>query len=304
MPISKNVLVLGNCQARPVATYLQEMTGEDFHYTPLIAHLSNVDYENDDLQLLDTADLILSQPIADSFKAPHLATSLLKSRYANKVITWPNLFFIGQTPDIVTLRDNSGKVVVGPLESYQSAGVVNCWKQGMTVDQTVQHLQNELPFSAEMLENAIKVSLSNLIARESDLDVHISDFIQSKAESERLFFTFNHPTSRLLIELCERLTRICDLHVIKRQIGEFGGEPLGRLTAPTTTALANLLGLKFPYTNACKGIEISIENDNLVKGKSVIYSFHDFVKTSYMALEHQLTNDQSLSSTPPFEGLQ
>lgn len=304
MPTFKQIIVLGNCQARPVATYLNEMTGGVSQYTPLIAHLSNSEQEADDFRILDAADLILTQPIEDTFKASHLATSLLKMRYPNNVITWPNLFFIGQTPDIISLRDELGKVINGPLESYQSAGVVNCWQNGMNADQAIEFLRNELPFPADVLKKAIVLSWENLSTRESQLDVRITDFIESRIERERLFFTFNHPSSRLLIEISERLCRVCDVPVIKPLISEFFEEPLGRLTAPTTKCLADLLGFKFPYTDACKGIEIKFEKKFIVNGNRKIYSFNDFVHSTYMALDHQLKKDQPVSSTPFFAGLQ
>lgn len=298
-----NVIVLGNCQSHPVSSFLWEMCGGDSKFTPLIAHLSSPDQEKDDIALLNSADLILTQPISDNYKASHLATSRLKALYPDLVCTWPNLYFSGQTPDIIALKDCNGSMVTGPLDVYHSAGVTRCWQNDLSVKQTTDYLERELPITETELKSCIEQSMQTLVNREQSLDIKITDFIEEKLQCERLFFTYNHPSSRLIIEVCERISTFCQFPVKKTLISGFWNEPLGRFIGPTSRPLAEMLGLSFPYTNACKGVELKIVNDELVLGASKIYSFEEFVQSSFDALNLQLRSDHPVSSAPPLSGM-
>ena len=294
------IVVVGNCQVRPVVTILSELCSKNTQFEYVVAHLSSSATEICDLQYLSEADLIFTQPIDDAYSAGHLSTSRLKKSYADKVITWPNIFYSGQCPDLMTVTNSNGSVVKGPLETYQLAGVLSAWKQRQSVREAVTHLNNNLPQNEATLTLGNTTSMQALIQRETSTDVKITDFIESQFSLQQLFFTFNHPTLTVLIELCERMLNHCDVDIRKRVVAQFWEEPLGRLTYPMTTPIAEFLGVKFPFTNACRGVSLDITNETVNLGQTKLYSFEEFIAESFRAYDAQLTKDSILRCTPQY----
>lgn len=294
------IVIVGNCQVRPLVTILGAMCSEGTRFEYLVAHLSDSCSVSQDNLHLSEADLIFTQPIDDAYKAEHLSTTKLKTNYGKKVVVWPNIFFSGQCPDLVTVTDQQGTVIKGPLETYQLSGVLSTWKQGFSTDQAVKFLRNNLPHDEHALAIGIKNSLQALKQRELSTDINISDFLESEFIFHRLFFTFNHPTLTVMIELCQRLLRFCDLQIEKRVIAQFWEEPLGRLTYPMTAPIAEFLKIKFDFTDACRGVNLEITDKNVKLGQSRLYSFEEFVSESFKAYDAQLSIDSTLRCTPQY----
>lgn len=295
-----NIVVVGNCQARPVATLLREMSHSISTVDSIIVHLSGDDTREADEVLLENADLILTQPVDDGYRAAHLTTSRLISQFSERVFTWPNIFFTGQCPDLVTLTRHDGAVVKGPLETYHSAAVLKAWLMGKTVNETVAYVRTELPWGEAELQDSIDVSMQTLREREQGLSVSISDFIESNLQRQRLFFTFNHPSLYVLIELCRRLCIQSGITLDKPVIGDYWEEPLGRITYPVTEPMANFLGTTFPVANSCKGVAFRVEDRKPVTGHPVIYSYSEFVSASFSAFDLQLERESVPRCTPRY----
>jgi len=295
-----NIVVIGNCQVRPLVTILSEMCRRDIQFDYIVAHLSNSESEQSDGSRLLEADLIITQPIDDNYKAKHLSTSRLRALHGEKVVAWPNVFYTGHCPDLLTATDQSGTVIRGPLETYQLSGVMSAWKNGLSAENAFHFLQNNLPHDDEILQTSMTTSLLALKQREVQTDITISDFLESELTTQRLFFTFNHPTANVLIELAERILDYCDIRIEKRVIAEFWEEPLGRLTYPMSAPMAEYLNLDFPTTDACRGVEVSITESKVTTGKSRLYSFIEFIDESYKAYDAQLNSDSNLRCTPQY----
>jgi len=233
------------------------------------------------LHKLQNADLILTQPIADTYKASHLSTTHLRALYGEKVVAWPNVFYSGQCPDLLSATDSSGALIKGPLETYQLSGVMSAWRKGLSAEKAIHYLKNNLPHDEKLLLTSMSTSLQALKQREAQTDIIISDFLVSEFTTQRIFFTFNHPTANVLIELAERILNYSEINIEKRLIAQFWEEPLGRLTYPVTAPVADFLDLNFNTTDACRGVEINIVEGNVTTGKSRLYSFSELIEETH-----------------------
>src|SRR5947208_11955161 len=94
------VTVIANCQARPVADYLR-LLGRDVEIVDIvITHLAK---ETDVSRLEQAAaksDFIFAQLVQPNYPVSVVRSAVLKERYGDRVVLWPNLFFKGQCPDL------------------------------------------------------------------------------------------------------------------------------------------------------------------------------------------------------------
>jgi hypothetical protein len=74
-------------------------------------------------------------------------------------------------------------------------------------------------------------SILELKKKEDDCDVRISDVIEDRYQSHRLFFTFNHPAILLLDVLTARLAQALGMSYRAEALPD--REPLGRIIVPS-----------------------------------------------------------------------
>ena len=226
---AKRVVVLGNCQSRPLASMLAR-TSLDIEITAtIVVHLTDDSHEGQYQEALADADVILSQRVADNYPCKFVRTSELQSKYGCRVISWPNLYWRGYNPELTYLRRPNGQTVKGPLGDYHIETVRNAWEEGHSVDASVA-LLGDIDFNRSMYSEVPLLSLDSLEQREQECDVHISDVIRELMWTRRLFHTFNHPTSHLLSHLATVIVRRCFDARTRVQGGD--SEPLGKYRVP------------------------------------------------------------------------
>ncbi len=81
--------------------------------------------------------------------------------------------------------------------------------------------------------------------------------IEESWRSERLFFTFNHPTSKLLIAIASRLLGAAGLAIVHIPNLKATGEPLARIVPPMLPSVARSLSLTFPWSTSAHGIALN-----------------------------------------------
>jgi len=224
------IVVIGNCQARPVASILQK-TGEFEILDTIILHLASNSEALKHNHIIETADFIITQNTADNFAVDHLRSSALKDAFGEKVIIWPNIFYAGQQPFIRYFTVNGIGRLFGPLEAMHDLRIFWDWWE-KTYGASIRPEISDHEFSSVMKAN----SLSELKHREQACDVSISDVIEEHGENEKLFFTFNHPRLRLLNEVCRRI--LSNIGTNKSVIHENldDKEPLSRFIVPSAWA--------------------------------------------------------------------
>ena len=91
-------VVVANCQARPISWLLPQMHPALQMLEPVVVHLAQDSDAAEHAVRFDQSDVIFAQRTSPNFKPQHLTTDKLRSVYGDKVITWPNIFYLGQQP--------------------------------------------------------------------------------------------------------------------------------------------------------------------------------------------------------------
>lgn len=71
----RKLLVIGNCQARPLSKML-ESTGYFDCLEPIILHLAKSSQYKEHLAQIEAADIVLAQNTADNFAVTHLRSKV------------------------------------------------------------------------------------------------------------------------------------------------------------------------------------------------------------------------------------
>lgn len=290
----------GNCQSRPVTTLLASACPEDDILAPVVTQLQTADDKDSDYQRFEEADVVFAQWVSDTYHVEHLATSTLKSEFGEKIITWPNAFFIGQNPDVVCIATASAPRIIGPLDTYHIRSVYKAWLNNISEEDCLASLVDDSS-SHESIADIIQFSLNELKKREAILDVSISDFIEAHWLEMKLFHVFNHPTNALLVEIVNRLCRFAEMKNTVPLLPEFWPEHLDRVIAPGIPSVNHNIDFDFNTSTSSKGFELNYTNESPVGLGSVkIHSLESLVKEFYRAYDDQLIRGEDYTFTPRY----
>lgn len=271
------VVVAGNCQARPLSQLLTRLNPHISITATPIVHLLKAEDEVKYRPELDEANIIITQLIADNYPCEFIRTSKLTSLYGDKVKTILNLYFTGYTPDLVYLRHPQAGTLRGPIGEYHNRTILTGWMLGVSEAQVVSWL-NDPFYNAQEYAAESSRSISELNAREKSVDVPIVDYIEANLQTQRLFFTFNHPSAPLLMEYA---TRISDVML--------GRKPKALPLSNVRELLDQLiprsppgLGLNREFNSQTKGQEVlSISGAQIELGKEKHYTDEELVALFY-----------------------
>ena len=297
-----HIAVVANCQARPIGTLIKALVPATNEPSTIVVHLAKTDGMEDDYVLLDKADLIFAQFVTDQYSAGHLATSRLKTRYGARVISWPNIFFRGQTADLAyasatRAEEPAGKRLLSPLREYHHRGIFNAWQAGMSVGESLAFLAEcPVAFQEDVLAIAER-SIEELRKREASLDVSISDLIADEWRRRRLFFTFNHPSAYLLSEMARRLLLHAGVEVTR--ITSPGREPLDLVIPPVFERDAKILGSALGSSTTSRGAELLIDGGKVQQGATRFYTHSELIEASFRAYDAQLSREDAVAFSPP-----
>lgn len=296
------VAVVGNCQARPVGQVLEAMCPGLTVLPETIVHLSNVGSKQAECSRLQEADLILGQSVQDGYPADHLTTSALRSKYGSKLLVWPNLFFVGNCPDIVYMTTKDKQRVVGPLDAYHSQLIFECWREGVrpenVIDRTAALSANVSRFKA-LAEHSLGV----FVQRERDCDLQISSYIADHWQNRRLFFTFNHPSAELMQVLCRRLADIAGFDIERAAGLTTDKEPLDKIIPPHWSELYAAVGMQYEAPLQAKGVACSYNGNRIVLGETQNYGIQALIDAFYLSYEAQRPSLTDVRLTPNYAQL-
>lgn len=239
------VLVLGNCQARPLAMLLERFAGFET-LDPVILHLAKDTDQAAHEAAMAEADLILAQRTDDGFGVAHLRSSHIRQTQGDRCVVWPNIFYAGQQPYLRYLNHRPRGRIGSPLGDYHDLRILRDWfrdRQGAD-------------FAAEITapgfaETQTEKSLLSLRQREMNCDVTSADIVTELQNDRPLFFTFNHPNLWLLARLAERILA----HIGRPVEIDIEGvpEPLGRIKPPGDGRFVAM------ETEALQGVDVTLE---------------------------------------------
>ncbi len=280
------ITLLANCQARPVADFLRLMAPSIQLVGVLITHLAKLSDEDEFNKWIENSDFVFCQFVQDNFPIEYLRTTTLRSRFGDKVVVWPNVFFRGQTPDLCYVTAPGSKRVLGPLLEYHSRPIIEGWSAGRSVDSIVRDLRDP-DFDLNMPHDIIEKSFAELKVRENFCDVSISNEIAEQWQRRRLFFTFNHPSSFLLIKMGDQLLQHISCTVSIDLLPEHVGEPLSKIIPATHTSIAKKFQFQFPTSTSSRGAKIFLTDELKTLNETNFYSIDELVELSFLAYDLQ-----------------
>ncbi|MEL0649169.1 WcbI family polysaccharide biosynthesis putative acetyltransferase [Pseudoalteromonas agarivorans] len=259
----KKVVVIANCQARPINIILEAMC-DDIEITKVgIIHLLKSAQENEFTSYFEDADYIIAQIVQPTYPCEFVRTDYLQKRYGKKIISIVNLYYNGDTPYLNNLPKEY-RLKDAPFSDYHFQVVFDNWFKGESVSTAAKALKAQ--YSSKN-DSVPRDSVLELKHREKDADIKISDFLEPNS-SQRGFHTFNHPTNYVLIEYCARILAFLGLNYTKEiilkdeildQIVPFEDEDTHKIiikgVAHRYTTL-ELVSLFFYFYNSLEGIKV------------------------------------------------
>jgi hypothetical protein len=264
----KKIVVVGNCQARPIAKLLGLMSDEIEITKIAIVHLLKPEDESEYNSFFEDADYIITQLVASNYPCEFVRTAKLKLEYEEKVTTIVNLYFSGNHPDWIYFRGEDRQPILGPLKEYHNLTILKCWYLGLSVSDAENFLLS-VPYNQYEFGFESDKSFNKLVAKENDVDIKISDYIKS---NELLFWTFNHPKNKLLLEYASRIyNTIFKDHPDQVTVEK---ESLGQVVLPP-----NIISYK-------KTISVDLKNPSLVidSTENLITKFYNFYSENKLSI--------------------
>ena len=261
--MAPKILLVGNCQVRPIACLLERLNIIEEAQTIIVHLAKNSEYKEHE-NLLDRADVIVSQKIQDNYPCQTVRSSTIQEKYSHKTIFIPNLFYKGYTPDLRYLRLKQQGTLNGPLGDYHSSIILNCWKDGKSIEDTIRMYRSAKIWN-ERYRDAAQNSLSEYRRREEQLDIKLTKFIEKNLANQQLFFTFNHPSKALISKLVEKIASQLTLKSTGNSLAQLT-EPLDRFQVPIHPFIQRQLELKFD--GPTKFIGVGIKKNNSTERKS------------------------------------
>jgi hypothetical protein len=123
---------------------------------------------------------------------------------AAKCCCIPNVYFKGYFPQYT-------RNVYNPQNNpcpYGDKNIQNMW-DSLQSKEIAEIIKSENFYSKDECFQNVFDSLADLMEREKQCDVIISDYIRENYQKQQLFFTVNHPCNIVLLELLNRVFEYC-----------------------------------------------------------------------------------------------
>jgi hypothetical protein len=210
--MKSNAFLIGNCQAQPLRYILKQSKNFSRFFTlndfPAV-HIAKLEDVKRLYQDLEDCSLLITQPISDLYRdSIGLGTSSLFSIACNSnKITYPSLYFSGYNPELFYLKSADGRSINIDFD-YHCKIIFKSYLDGYSI----QNTYNTLFDNNEILNSSLAdISFSIIRKREQLIDIKISDFIEKYYQAQRLFLTFNHPSTSLLKYVAAKILSELDL---------------------------------------------------------------------------------------------
>lgn len=205
----QNIIVLGNCTHWSIGEALRE-SGFFGAVSSAVLFSMTADERDKLAEQIDDFDIVVSLEHGN-WVGP-LATSVLRSRLGEKLITLPTPFFSGIHPDMAYLK-YGGEIArcAAVMGDYHSALILEEVKSGFSTEDIVRRYVSGESFGRLDVVGIWNDSLAELKEREKNTDIKLSDFIEQSAENgsiEAQFLSFNHPTEGLINHIASQVIQL------------------------------------------------------------------------------------------------
>ncbi|GAA0745900.1 hypothetical protein LRH25_11355 [Ideonella azotifigens] len=239
-----NVIVIGNCQAAPLAHMLEQLPDIATARSIAVHERGSKRFAEIDAELqplLDRADThVFTFPV----KGEHggYSTDELRQRTA-KVKTITNLFFDGLHPDVTYVGQMSARLQ-SPLGDYHSKIILDAFCEGRS-EAECRAMFNAAEYERRGYFQAYDRSAKELLARDKDVDVPFAKEFLGLVRQFPTLMTFNHPTSVVFQAYGVRLAKELGL-TLPQFPAPYVKNPLaGSVLWPVYKELAQAHGLKY-----------------------------------------------------------
>lgn len=254
--------VVANCQSHPLAAAIRQ-SAPGAETTVVTIHLAKEEEAQKTLEALSKCDFIVAQKADSPAYASFLQHQALARHFGDKLITIPNIYFTGYTPDLIYVHSASRRhVVPGPLTDYHSKSIVKAYQSDLPIEEAVKLFRSGI-----LVQDARRIasdSIAELQRREESCDVSISDFLEQYCSSVRTMWTFNHPTNYAISELAIRvlnLARISALNLKSYSITErYFDELLVRAVPAIPEMVYSALEMRFPNPRTHRGVVLKLDD--------------------------------------------
>jgi hypothetical protein len=258
----KKFTILANCQSTSIAQALlsHQDFKDNFEYT-LIPPIHVIDKQKDIHILTDlhNVDLLIYQPIFDKQRfGPFTSESIVSHLKQGAVsLCIPSMYYTGYFP---TQADFNG--AESTLRGVHEYLIMAAYLAGFDQNKTYDLLINSFPLNTQEIRQHHNLSVAALRNREKELnvDIKISDYINSTYQHQKLFHTFNHPTTTLIDYVSNNI-----LESISIKCGQTNSSKdlLNQIVAPIYPSIVESLNLKFEQTPVSN-------QGNVLKLKSIV----------------------------------
>lgn len=204
------IAIIANCQGSVLKSHINANM-KDIEFIEINAvHLirNNPSEISRVFQEIENADYIITQPLSEGFSK--LSLKNLKSSYNEKLIVVPVVFFQGYHPSLCYLKKNGVTFHLKNFD-YHDLGIIFCYLKKYTLEETLA-MEQMLTINKEELNTVWNSSIQNLIEKEKECDITISDFILENTH-ERQFYTFNHPSRIVMNYLSSKVVDKIDSNI-------------------------------------------------------------------------------------------
>ena len=155
---------------------------------------------------LQSCGLLLAQRITEDFRGGiGLGTNTLNDLCppASSVLTWPNVYWTGYNPELFYLKNKHNRASFTDGFDYHHRAIFAGYLEGKSVNEVIQDLLSDDRFAADV--NSAESSLKDLREKELELDLKAVPCILENYRDRRLFWTFNHPSQFVILDLARQV---------------------------------------------------------------------------------------------------
>jgi len=273
---NKKILLLGNCQVRPLARLMQAMSGD--------AETTAIELIPEVIRHLEERENELSQQIRESdLIFVHLHGEVLRILEKNypedyaKVRLAPRISFSAFHPDIDYVEDSQGNHVLGPMGAYQSSIAFFGWKNAISVAETLNLFREDVYDSLGYF--AYGNASRELLLQEGELaGLPLEGLINSWFTRGCWMYSMNHPKLFPLADVARALLERENINTLPG-VEEFVDDEMNSESVwPIYPEVAKRMGLAGHY------LFKRSTDDTTMRGVSVqMLTLQQFIEESFAA---------------------
>ena len=291
----KICILNGNCQIMAIKEYLLHCPQfVEKYYIVDIPLIYNINDKNANIfemrKLFSCCDLLISQSISnqnhfcDKASTEHVF-SMVKDDCKKVVISKASFtgYHIQYTNDIGRLN----KVVNKPVITYGDKNLNYMIDEGYELSTIKKLLQGNIIYTKKQIDTHIQAAIQKSIDMEHDCDIKIMDYVLGLYKHEILYYSFNHPKTKVIKYLVEKLLQYIGIgnYVFEGQNIIEQYSIMNNQQQPIYPCVYNYLGL--PYD---KNQIIYTEKNNMANYAAM--TFDQYIEFYYNLYKKKKSNEK------------